>query len=142
MGAMPPDPVALIVAWLSAQTAIASQGIVVADAPPGALGVEVFRAITVQPVASPADSPAWNGPVQLWRPRLDIDAYAPDSTEAYNLANTVFGMLPDLRGFSDQFGRVAAVVVPSTPDYRPNFTDRTFRWGGVVGLTMRAAVTT
>jgi hypothetical protein len=141
MGVIPPDPVALMVAWLSAQPVLTVDSVVVADAPPGELGVSVLRAITVQPVASPADSPAWNGPVQLWRPRLDVDAYAPDSTEAYNLANMVFGLLPDLRGFSDEFGRVAAVVVPSTPDYRPNFTDRTFRWGGVVGLTMRAAVT-
>lgn len=137
MAVTPPDPVALLVAWLSAQPTLA--GVTIAEAPPRELGVDIVRAITVQPVSSPADRPAWNGPVMLWRPRLDIDAYAPDSTEAYNLANNVFGLLPDVRGHGDQFGRVSDVVVPSTPDFRPNFTDVTFRWGGVCGLTMRAA---
>jgi hypothetical protein len=143
MAVTPPDPVALMVAWLAAQPAItAVAGIAVADAPPGNLGTDVHRAITVQPVASPADQPAWNGPVVLWRPRLDVDAYAPDSTEAYNLANLVFGLLPDLRNFASEYGHITAVTVPSTPDFRPNFTERTFRWGGVCGLTMRAAIAT
>lgn len=142
MAVTPPDPVALMVAWLAAQPALttAYSGVVVADSPPGTLGVEVQRAITVQPVASPADAPSWNGPVQLWRPRLDVDGYAPDSTEAYNMVNIVFGLLPDLRNFASEYGRVSDVIVPSTPDYRPNFTEKTFRWGGVCGLTMRAAV--
>ncbi len=143
MAVTPPDPVAVVIAWLAAQPAlVAFPGVVVADAPPEELGTNVVRAITVQPVASPADPPAWNGPVHLWRPRLDVDGYGPDSTETYNMVNVVFGLLPDLRGFGNEFGRVSEVLVPSTPDFRPNFTDVTFRWGGVVGLTMRAAITT
>lgn len=75
----------------------------------------------------------------LFRPRLDIDAYAPSSTEAYDLANTAFGLLPLALNSSSQYGRISEVLVPSTPDYRPNFTSVTFRWGGTCGLTMRAA---
>lgn len=133
----PPDPVAALIAWLSARSELT--GIVVAAAAPENLGVSLERAITVQPVASPADLPAWNGPVFLFRPRLDIDAYARSSTEAYDLANTVFGLLPEARNSSSEYGRIAQVLVPSTPDYRPNYTDVTFRWGGTCGLTMRAA---
>lgn len=138
MAITPPDPVAALVAWLSDQAELA--GIAVAAAPPENLGAGVDRAITVQPVASPADAPAWNGAVVLFRPLLDIDAFAPSSVQAYDLANTVFGLLPQARGYGGEYGRIGAVTVPSTPDFRPNFTDVIFRWGGTCGLTMRAAV--
>lgn len=134
---LPPDPIATVIAWLSARPELA--GMTIADAPPGTLGVELQRAITVQPVSSPADPPAWGGPPVLYRPRLDIDAYAPQSTEAYDLANLVFGLLPLICGFSGPYGRVGQVLVPSSPDFRPNYTEVTARWGGTCGLTMRAA---
>lgn len=137
---LPPDPIATVIAWLSTQTELtAVAGIVIAGAPPEGLGVEVLRAITVQPVSSPADPPAWGGPPILYRPRLDVDAYAPASTEAYDLANLVFGLLPQMHGFSSEHGRVGQVLVPSSPDFRPNYTEVTARWGGTCGLTMRAA---
>jgi hypothetical protein len=136
----PPDPVAALVAWLSDRPELTD--IAVGAAPPENLGAGVDRAITVQPVSSPADGPAWNGAVVLFRPLLDIDAYAPSSTAAYDLANTVLGLLPDARGHGGEYGRIGAVTVPSTPDFRPNFTDVIFRWGGTCGLTMRAALGT
>ena len=137
MAAVPPDPVAALIAWLSARPELT--GIPIGAAPPELLGTDVPRAITVQPVASPADAPAWGGPVFLYRPRLDIDGYAPSSTEAYDLVNTAFGLLPQACGHSSEHGRIGQVLVPSTPDFRPNFTDVTFRWGGTCGLTMRPA---
>jgi len=136
--ATPPDPVAALIAWLSDQAELTD--IVIAGAPPPNLGDGLDTAITVQPVASPADAPAWNGGPVVFRPRLDIDAYAPDSTVAYDLANTVFGLLPAARNHSGEYGRIGQVLVPSTPDFRPNFTAVTFRWGGTCGLTMRAAI--
>jgi hypothetical protein len=135
--AIPPDPVAALIAWLSDQAELV--GITIAGAPPSNLGDGLDTAITVQPVDSPADPPAWNGSPVLFRPRLDIDAYAPDSTVAYDLANTVFGLLPLARNHSGEYGRIGQVLVPSSPSFRPNFTDVTFRWGGTCGLTMRAA---
>lgn len=138
MAATPPDPVAALVAWLSARPELAD--IPIAGAPPEGLGVDVPKAVTVQPVASPADPPGWNGTAAVvFRPRLDIDAYAPSSVEAYDLANTVLGLLPQARNSAGEHGRIGQVLVPSSPDYRPNFTDVTFRWGGTCGLTMRAA---
>lgn len=137
---LPPDPVAVVIAWLAARPELIGPAApTIADAPPEGLGVEIQRAITVQPVSSPADAPAWGGPPVLYRPLLDIDAYAPESTEAYNLANLVFGLLPEMQGFSSPFGRVGQVLVPSCPDRRPNFTKMTARWGGTCGFTMRAA---
>lgn len=135
MTAAPPDVESLLVAWLSAALA----PIPVATDLPDDLGEpDVLQVVQVNALPTQGEPPAWNGPVLLYRPVVDLDFYAATRTEALDLALRTLGLLPDLRGHVSPYGRVSDVTPPPTPSVRPDFNDRVRRYGAAVSFTLRA----
>ncbi|WP_370944007.1 hypothetical protein AB5J62_33540 [Amycolatopsis sp. cg5] len=128
------DAEALVVTWLSGRLG----GIrVVAELP---ARVEQFLPVVqVTCLPGPKTDRPWNSrrPL-LWRPRVDLDAFAATRAAATDLASTVSGHLHDLIGQANEWGQVADVGEPAGPAWRPDYNPSVRRCGLTVELTIRA----
>lgn len=135
MTAESPDVESLLVAWLSGRL----DPILVATDLPDDLGEpDVLQVVQVNALPALNPPPAWNGPVLLHTPTVDLDFFGGSRTDALDLGKRVLGLLPELRGYVSPYGRVSDVRPPAGPSVRPDFNDRVRRYGAAVSFTLRA----
>lgn len=128
------DVEALVITWLAGRL---DGTRVVAELP--AQFEEQLPVVQVTGLPGPKESTPWNhARPLLWRPRLDLDVYAPTRAAATDLAHEASGHLHDLTGQTTEWGQVATVDEPAGPSWRPDYNPSVRRSGLTVELTIRA----